>query len=187
MKGDQTYTSPDGVFQFRYPDWLVVCKHDPDATNIAWIPENDCSAYIPVCSANSCKMEGTLGCIAYPKEKLRDAATLEAGALSVNVIDDANSESKCNDLPEPPPHVGSTRLQIINGAIFRVTQTDGAASTQFGENYAYRTFHDGKCYELDIRIASRTGTTLDPPAKQFNVTPVHKSLSQVLKTFRFLK
>jgi hypothetical protein len=130
-------------------------------------------------------MDETVACIAYP-EPLHPG-TLEAAAFSVNLIEEANTESKCSKLPEPPPHVGSTHSETINGVTFSVIQTDGAAMSQYGEGHVYRTFHDKKCYELDIRISSFSGQVTDPPTKEFDVTPVRESLAQVLKTFKFLK
>ena len=45
-------------------------------------------------------------------------------------------------------------IETINGVKFNVAEIDGLATGNLIRGYVYRSFHKGKCYELDIRIAS---------------------------------
>ena len=89
-------------------------------------------------------------------------------------------------MEEPPPHIGNARKESVNGAMFTVVRTDGVAARNLIDSYAYRGLHGTKCYELDIRIASRN---IDDPdlMKSFDTEKVRRTLKAVLASFRFLR
>jgi hypothetical protein len=180
-----TFASPDGIFRFKYSDSLVSCRRDPKQPD-RWAPD-ECKAFTPVCSDFSCDSAGTVACIAYPASGMK-GTTFQAGAFSVSELKEANTEAKCLKVEEPPPHVGKSRSETVNGVRFRVTETDGIATGNLMDGYVYRSFHRNKCYELDIRIASSNPAYADPGAmKNFDLRAVHRRLKQVLDTFEFTK
>jgi len=114
---------------------------------------------------------------------MRDT-NFEASAFTVNELKQATTEAECLRVEEPPPHLEKARKETVNGVSFAVLETGGVMTGHMMDGYVYRNFHRGKCYELDIRIASQT---LDPGAmKTFDSNAVHHRLKQVLDTFEFV-
>lgn len=181
-----TITSPDGKFRFEDDDSLVECKRDPHQSD-RWTPD-DCEASIPVCSDVSCSSDATVACVAYLAGATKEGTNLQAAAFSVNEIKGANTEGKCLNVPEPPPHVGRSHTEKVNGVKFSVTEIDGVATGNLIDGYVYRNFHEKKCYELDIRIAySNTGFSDPGTVRNFDLEEVHRRLRKVLGSFEFLK
>ena len=111
----------------------------------------------------------------------------EAAAFSVSELK-GTTQAECLKVREPPPHVGTARNETVNGVIFTVIETDGVATGNVIEGHVYRSFHRGKCYELDIRIAFFNSAYADPgTVKDFDLEVVHRRLKQVLETFKFIK
>lgn len=177
------FTSPDGVFHFEYADALVPCRRDQSQPS-RWVPD-DCEAFTPVCADFSARSADTIMCIAYRPNGIKDS-NFEAGAFSVSELKKANAQTKCSKVEEPPPHVGKSRTEEINGTKFTVTETYGIATGNLFDGYVYRTFHRNRCYELDIRIAYANPAYADPGTmKNFDRTAVRRALTEVLNTFRF--
>jgi hypothetical protein len=179
-----SYVNPDDTFRFDYPDSLVQCKRDPDQSNW-WIPAESCEAYTPVCTNVSGDSGGTVACIAYPANDNK-GTNFEGAAFSVSELKGANTEHKCRSGAEAS-RTAPVTIQAINSVKFSATKTVGVA-TSHGENgFIYTTFHQGKCYELDIRIASTGIGYTDPPLKPFDFGRVQRTLEAVLDSFKFLK
>jgi hypothetical protein len=182
----RSFTSPDGTFHFEYSDSLVSCRRDSNRPD-SWVPDESCEGYIPVCSNFSCDSTGTVACIGYPGNEMK-GTTFQAAAFSVSELKEATTESECLKVEEPPPQVGNARDETVNGTRFKVTETDGVAAGNFVDGYVYRTFHKGKCYELDIRIASSNAANYDPgTVKTFDSERVERTLRTVLASFKFLR
>jgi hypothetical protein len=179
-----TYVSPDGTFRFDYPDSVVQCKRDPNQPHW-WIPAESCEAYTPVCSDVSCDSESTIACTAYATND-KKGTNFEAAAFSVSEPKGADTENKCRSVAEDFRTV-PIRTQTINGVKFSVTQTDGVGTGHGMAGLVYSTFHQGKCYELDIRMASTSDGYSDVPLKPFDFEKVHRTLKTALDSFRFLK
>ncbi|HKH97849.1 MAG TPA: hypothetical protein VJ999_01970 [Candidatus Sulfotelmatobacter sp.] len=186
QSASRSFTSADGAFRLEYPDSLVSCKRDAKQADW-WLPQASCEAFTPVCSDVACNSEGTVVCVAYPADDTTKGTTFQAAAFSVNQLSHTNTESKCLSVEEPPPHVGTSHTEIVNGARFDVTETDGVATGNLMDGYVYSAFHEKKCYELDIRIAYSNVGGDDPAKKVFDPEQVHRRLKAVLDTFRFLK
>jgi len=125
--------------------------------------------------------------MAYPAGSMNKGTNFQAAAFSVNELKDANTEIKCRVVAEPPPH-GTFYTETINGVKFNVTETDGVATGNLIHGYVYRSFHKGKCYELDIRIASSNlGNYAPGTVKSFDSEKVHRTLKTVLGSFKFLR
>lgn len=180
------FTSPDGVFRFEYSATLVSCKRDSSQSD-RWTPDESCEAFTPVCSDVSGNSGDTVACIAYPANRIRKGTSFQAAAFSVNRLDEARTDSECFRVPQPPPRVGTSHTETINGVKFGVTEIDGVATGNLITGYVYRAFHGNACYELGIRIAFSNPVNADPRAvKNFDLESVHRRLKKVLETFTFL-
>ena len=184
QKSTHTFTSPDGAFRFNYSRALVPCRRHPDQTN-RWTPDVSCNAYTPVCSNFSCDSGGTVACIAYPAHQMQ-GTNFQAAAFSVNVLKQIVTESECMKVDESRPR--RAKNQVVNGVRFKVTETDGVGLGNFIDDDVYRTFHNGKCYELDVRIASSKVEDYEPgKVKSFDSDQVQRALKAVLASFAFLR
>jgi hypothetical protein len=179
-----SFTSPDGTFQFEYPVSLVGCVND--LSHDRWEPPESCEAYAPVCSDFSGASGGTIRCIAYPAEGMK-GTNFQAAAFAVNEQKAMNTNAECLKIQEPPAHASNARKKKVNGVMFTVAETDGVAAGNLIDGYAYRAFHGNKCYELDIRIASTNiGDYTPGTVKSFDTEKVRRTLKAVLASFRFL-
>jgi hypothetical protein len=96
------------------------------------------------------------------------------------------AESECIKLDEPLPHRNG-KDETVNGVTFKVAETDGVAAGNFPEGHVYRTFHDGKCYELEIRIASSNIANHESGSvKSFDLGKVQRTLKFAVASFTFL-
>ena len=171
-----TFTSPNGDFEFRYPSWMIDCRHDPK--------NQSCSSYMPVCSGLN---DEAMICIAYPKDRIAAPKTFDGAAFMVALVKDAHDDKACSQIPDPPPPSFShPHTEKINGVDFWVTHTASAASSHGDDSFIYRTFQNHQCYELDINISGVSPMVYDPPRpKYFNVEAVQKALEQPLHSFKF--
>jgi hypothetical protein len=179
-----TYVSPDETFRFDYPNSLVQCRRSPDQS-YWWIPAESCEPYIPVCFNASGDSESTVACIAYPANDMK-GTNFEGAAFSVSEPKGANTEHKCRSVGEDS-RTAPVTTQTINGVKFSVTETVGVATGHGGNGLIYATFHQGKCYELDITITSAGAGYSDQPLKPFDFENVQRTLKMVLDSFKFLK
>lgn len=179
----RTFDSPEGTFRFNYSPALVSCQKNSSQT--VWLPD-ECNAYTPVCSNFSCDSTETVACIAYPAKEMK-GSNFEGAAFSVSELKQAGTEAECLRVDEPPPHVGNPWTETVNGVKFEVIETDGVATGHLMDGYVYRTFHQRKCYELDIRIAYWNPVNADPgTVRTFDAKAVQNRLKKVLDTFKFL-
>jgi hypothetical protein len=106
----------------------------------------------------------------------------------VSELKKAHTHAKCSKAEEPPPHVGKSRAEEMNGTKFIVTEIYGIAKGNLMDGYVYRSFHRNKCYELDIRIAYANPAYADPGTmKTLQPTAMRSHLKEVLDTFEFDK
>ena len=186
QRGRRYFTSPDGLFRFEYSDSLVSCKRDPNQANW-WVPDKSCEAYTPVCSNWSCDSSGTVACVGYPANEMK-GTNLQAAAFSVNERRKVTAESECLRVEKPPPQIGTAHNETLNGIKFQAIEIDGIGLGNFIEGYVYRNFHNGMCYELDLRIASSNIANFDPgTVKPFDSEKVKRALRAVLGSFRFIR
>ena len=183
----KTFTAPDGAFSFRYWNNLVRCKQLEG--EYAWDPPEICMAYVPVCDdLQGRERQTSVACFAYPRNKFTDTPAFEAATISVEVVDDRNTEKKCRDDPNSTEEPAGTVR--INGVSFAVFEGGDSGTGQSTEGHIYRTFHRGKCYQLGINVATSDVTTNEPPVrelKQSDLNEVQGKLQQAVNSFRFLK
>ncbi|HEX4021045.1 MAG TPA: hypothetical protein VHX63_07875 [Acidobacteriaceae bacterium] len=190
----QTFTSPDGIFQFHYPGLLVRCTRHTQADGVSedWFPQDSCTAYSPVCDDSSSPDIHTLACLAYPKARFPDYPAFNAAAFSVAQVQQALTEKEClagsKNWGLDPHNTGKTIT--IHHVQFQMFENSDAGMSHYLDEHAYRTFHRNTCYQLSIREASTNPGVFDPPIKEFtqqDQDEVHNQLQQALDSFRFLQ
>jgi hypothetical protein len=180
----QTFTSPGSVFEFRYSPNLIHCSQEKSA----WVPADACSAREQVCEGES-GLSRTVACFAYPKDKFAEKPGFGAAVFFVAEVQEAASEQPCLDGDEWLPD--SSENAEINGVRFKVFHTGDAWTNGSRSADLYRTFHDKTCYELGLQQVRESPVGLNPGTfKEFTKQDeqmVQRLLTQVLKSFRFLK
>ena len=177
------FKSQDGTFAFEFPSSLIRCERDPKQSD-QWIPRRSCEAYIPVCTDAAFTKDATVVCVAYPAENFA-GTNFQAAAFSVNRLDAINAEG-CLQVTEP--HPATSRREKVNGVTFDVFDVGGVAAGNWQAADAYRSFHQNRCYELDLRVTFSNIANFDPgTVKEFDSEAVNRSLRSVLDTFTFLK
>ena len=108
----QTFTSPDGIFQFTHLQALVHCV----GKGGSWAPSEDCSGQGGLCDDVS--SSGTLVCFAYPKRKFTTKPAFGGAAFFVAEIKKATTEKAC--LAGEDWLVHRSGKTTINGVPFKV-------------------------------------------------------------------
>jgi hypothetical protein len=180
----KTFTSSAGLFRFKYSDMLVDCTPQGSAIPDACITQG------AICDGPG--SEGSaLACFAYPRERFKDKPRFVAASFFVSEIHSATTEQACLK-GSPDWFVISTKAEttIINHVVFQTFEIgdNWAGGGQSGP--AYRTFHNGTCYELGIQtVMSRA--EYDPGTFQEftrqDSSDVEGRLKQALNSFLFLK
>jgi len=178
-----TLTSPDGTFEIRYPRFFSLCRQPQPDNPEAWTPEDPCLSYIPVCE------DTAVVCVAYPAREYK-GSNFQAAALSISEIADAKTENGC--LKEDSSIDTKTiHSEIVNGVKFKIISGGEGGLGNFLDKYIYMNVHHGKCYRLQVGIASSNYANYDPGSiKEFTASDakhVHNSLDRVVRSFRFLK
>ncbi|HJX83624.1 MAG TPA: hypothetical protein VJ723_04700 [Candidatus Angelobacter sp.] len=181
----KTFTSPDGVFRLAYPNGFVLSQGGQS------------KSYLPVCQENG------LACVVYPPARYK-GTNFGAAALSVNEVKDATTETACFTFEAQQTVVDSNGqrnqtqevsdkhpTETINGTEFKTGVTGDAAMSHALATDIYRTFHAGKCYEMDINIMQTSLGVYDPGTvrkfTQRDNRRVRNDLKKVLSSFTFLK
>ncbi len=163
--------SRQNSFEIEYPAWLTTCHKNTQ--------KKDCQTYIAVCD------ETATACVAYPRSRY-EGYNFEGAAFSVNEHPEKDTESKCYGSSGAPIHT-----EAVNGVDFQVGHDSSAGAGHGLEEDSYITFHDGKCYELDVRVATVSmGGYAPGTIKEFTEKDeqrVRASLAKVKATFKFLK
>ncbi len=187
----RAFASSDGIFQFEYSESLIRCNENEVPGGRMWLPQDSCTAYFPICG--DVPNRTSLACFAYEKGKFRAKRDFEAGTFLVAEIKEAITEDKClSAFPDwEADSRGKGKIQIINGTPFEEFDDSEGLASQAMAAEMYRSFHNSRCYELSVRIA-----TIDPDpevqgaSNQFrreDWDEVHKALEVPLNSFRFLK
>jgi hypothetical protein len=185
----QMFSSSDGVFQFEYSDLLVRCTEKQGY----WDPVDSCSAISPMCDNQLSAESRTVVCIAYPKNRLENRPAFQGGTFSVAEIKDATTSTDCLNFPRDEyfdAHSNRT-TRILNGASFEQFDFPEGAMNQFLDRQVYRNFHEGKCYELSVKIVTASpGVLVSSRGKKFSKRDsrkVRNRIEQPLYSFKYLK
>lgn len=184
-----TLTSPDETFQIRYPKLLLRCQNLDGENPDVWSPIADCAASIPVCDSSG-HAGNVLACLAYPKKDLH-GSELQAAAFAVSRLESFRTEAECLGRwgsPNTPPE----HSERIHGVKFQSASIVETQTSYIAEHSAYRTFHKGACYELDVNISTALDSAFAVEDKPRKLTPqeregIKAGLMQALESFRFLK
>jgi len=140
-----TFTSPDGNFQFVYPDSyeLLVGERILKATQ-------GLQATLPVCDFST-----AVACVIYPVEKERET-WLEAAGFTVATVAGAN-ESDCLSYKDEKSRSRTLDLSSTSISIrwrkFRHASGTKKLPGHVQSSDFYRTFTRQKCYELQIQVS----------------------------------
>jgi hypothetical protein len=197
----QTFTSPDGVFQFKHSDTLIDCMTERTEAKpaSAGVPQvfvghsagpsmpDSCMSQAGICGSGD--LASTLACLAYPKHNFEDKPTFIAAAFFVAEVNEATTAKECSEGSRYWNAAGG-KVAEINGVAFEVFEVDDnwAGGGQGGP--VYRTFHLKKCYELGIQTAGSRGGYDPETIKTFtkeDSDEVQSKLKQALNSFRFIK
>jgi hypothetical protein len=195
----KTFTSPDGLFRFRYSHVLVNCMPQQDTTGPTRSGKPD--GHQPVSSnPNPCADFGycdgpgsdgsAMTCLVYPDEKFKNVVDFVAATFYVSAIQSARTEGECL---KGSPHwlvIGSKGIVTINQVQFQAFEIADNWTNHSESGPAYRAFHNGKCYELGIQtVMSRAD--YDPRTERRSTkkdwSEVEGRLRQALNSFEFLK
>jgi hypothetical protein len=127
------FESPAVSFDYSYP--LVLCKAEP-----------------PACKG--CESPSTvIACVAYDKKIYTGYNVTEGPRLSIAVLDNVSDQAKCVAFPEDEV---TSKLpdQQFNGVTFKTAELTDAAMSHSYRTYFYRTFHNGRCYDLELFLAT---------------------------------
>ncbi|MGA9473387.1 MAG: hypothetical protein WBV36_13050 [Terriglobales bacterium] len=165
--GWRTYRSPDHGFMVAYPKDF---KFHPNSTEAQL-------SVIPICD------EGTVACFEYSGSEY-EGTRLEAAGIAVNIVSGARTEKECNKIDTGQFPI---KREIINGIDFHYGETGGAAAGSVIGGPAYRTFRNGVCFELALRVATDNTPHDDTGlVVQFDSTKLEVKLRKILHTFRFV-
>lgn len=178
----KTFTSPDGTFQFTYPDILIRCElRSQGNDSYAWI-QPECAAYHPVCGEYP-KPNEPVACVAYPRNRYTDTEAFEAAAFSV-------SEAKVSEKECLSDEIRQGKIVEMQGVKYYVFEESDAGMNQAGHSKSYVTFRNGNCYTITTAVATATAEVFDPPARKLSKQDwdeVYGKLNQARDSFRFLK
>ena len=198
----KTFTSANGLFRFQYSDLLVNCM--PQQTPSGAIKSGISEGSQPAVSSNadSCTSQGsvcgemgseesTVACFAYPKERFKDKPAFVAAAFYVSEILPAQTEDGClKGSPDWYVIKSDAETTTINHITFRAFEIGDNWTSGGQSGPAYRTFHNGKCYELGIQNVSSRAEYDPGTVKEFtkkDSSEVEGRLRQALNSFVFLK
>lgn len=142
----ETFTSPDGVFQFVYPETyeLLVGERMLKATQGR-------QSALPVCDFST-----AVACVIYPVESERETK-LEAAGFSVATVVAATNEPDCLAYTDQGARsktldLSSTSISIRSRTFRHASGTKKIPGHVQSAEF-YRTFANRKCYELQIGVS----------------------------------
>lgn len=186
----KVFTAPDGTFQFSYSSTLIVCEaQKQESGGYLWAPAKHCMAYHPVCDGLTPEKYEAIACLAYPRNKFTASPAFEAATFSVEIINEVPTAKACTAkprgdtfTPQPP-----TRIQGVSVTVFKFGEWGMSQNTT---GNVYRTFHNGKCYQLGVNDGRSTAGADTRPWRDMtrqNWDSVNRLLEQARDSFRFLK
>lgn len=173
-----TFTSPDGAFQFHYPQnyELLVGDRMLRATQGK-------NLETPVCDFST-----ALVCVIYPVE--RAGARLDGAGFSVDAVPGMTSEADCLAYAD---RSGQKQVQSsatgINGREFRYASTSKKDDGHVQSAELYRAFQNDRCYELHIVVSTTDDSSSVRPSQrsleQAIAETARDSLRLILSSFAF--
>jgi hypothetical protein len=168
------FESPAVSFEYSYP--LILCKGGSQTCE-------GCKS--PSLTDGKSTM---ITCIGYDT-KIYSGYNLSRGpTLSIAVLSDIHDEAKCLVLPEDEP-AAKPKEEKFNGITFKTAVLDDAAMSHAYRSYLYRAFHGGRCYDLELLIATVNVGVFDPGKRPKEFTgaddrKVVRNFTRMLNTLR---
>jgi hypothetical protein len=197
----KTFTSEDRLFRFSYPVMLIDCPRQPNAvdseTSITskTSPDQPTGLSIPAaCTSPICDgpgSEGTsLACFTYPKEGFEDKPSFVGAAFYVSEIESAKTKKLCVDGSPDWFVIKAKGVTTINHIVYQAFVIGDNWTSHGQSGPAYRTFHNGKCYELGFQTVMSRAEYDQGTVKEFtkkDQSEVEGHLRTALDSFVFLK
>lgn len=141
-----------------------------------------------------CEQTGsvTMACVAY-NQRLVTNRDFEAATFSVGKVTGVTNASECRVAPKgwfmPRRDPNLPRTAAIHGVKFAVLDFSEGGMGNGLHFIGYRTFHEGTCYQLSMRVAVRVGGDgpVSVKVQVQRLKDVREQLNQTLHSFRFLK
>ena len=178
-----TFTSPDGVFQFVYPQnyELLVGERLLKATQGR-------AATLPVCDFSM-----ALACVIYPIE-INEDTRFEAAGFAVDVVPGVKDEPECLTFADQTArsHTGSPQVSsiVINDQVYRHSSAKKKMVGHAQSADLYRAYAQQKCYELQIAVSVADDSATQKAAQtnslgDFRADRARDSLRLILSSFVF--
>ena len=140
-----TFTSPDGAFQFAYPQNYDLLVGERILTGT-----QGRHAGIPVCDFAT-----AMACVIYPIAN-EENTRFEAAGFSVNTLPGMTAESECLNYSDQMANAQTPQAPTsvsINDRTFRHLSSRKKVPGHVQAADLYRTFQQQKCYELHIEVS----------------------------------
>jgi hypothetical protein len=191
----KVFTSPDGAFRFKYGDILEDCTPQPTTT-----PASRSGPAQPPSLPDSCIVQGescdgpgsggtTKACFAYSNRKYKGSQFV-AASFYVSEIDSDKTKAACLRGSRDWFVIKQGIITSINHIVFKKFEIGDNWTSGGQDGPAYRTFHNGRCYELGIQTFTSRAVYDDGPAKALpkkEWSEIERSLNEPLNSFVFLK
>jgi hypothetical protein len=133
------FESPAVSFEYSHP--LVLCKGESQ-------PCEGCDSPSPTDGKST-----MITCVAYDKKIYSGYNLSQRPTLSIAVLPDIHDEAQCLVFPEGEL-TSKPRDEQFNTVTFKTAVREDAAMSHAYRSYLYRTFHGGRCYDLELLIAT---------------------------------
>lgn len=168
------FESPAISFEYSYP--LVLCKGGS-------LTCEGCNS--PSLTEGKSTM---ITCVGYDKRIYSGYNLSQGPALSIAVLSDIHDEAKCVAFPEDEL-AAKPKDEQFNGVIFKTAVHEDTAMSHTYRTYLYRAFHSGRCYDLELLIATVNVGVFDPAQrpKEFTAADERKvvhNFTRMLNTLR---
>ena len=141
------FESPGVSFDYSYP--LVLCKDGSQTCEGCNSP--------PLADGKSTMIT----CVGYDKKIYAGYNLSQGPTLSVAVLSDIHDEARCLAFPEDEL-ASKQKDKQFNGVAFKTAVHEDAAMSHAYRTYLYRAFHGGRCYDLELLIATVNVGVFDP-------------------------
>ncbi|MDE1967184.1 MAG: hypothetical protein KGI45_03930 [Patescibacteria group bacterium] len=165
--GWKTYTNDQYGFSIDYPSSDFVVATD--------LPHSQTMTYMGTCTRNA------ILCYLGPGT---DNIPLDAASVAVST-DPSVIMQDCN---APNGHADTRQQVTISGVTFNKGDISEAGLGHHLWANSYRTYHNGSCYEIDIRIESHATPNNSEASQQFVAlrNQLTQELENAVSTFKFI-
>jgi hypothetical protein len=191
---DNVFRSADSTVEFRYPKSMVLCYPEQTDTTSKNERGESCSPYLDICAIGTTTTAAgtlhpeTVACVAYPHSAY-EGTNFGGAAFSVSEVPDARTESQCLQFDKFTINKKTVHWETIRSMKFKAASGGEGGLGHGLAADVYLTFHNGKCYDVELRETQTSLANFDPgTVKEFKgQAKVSSELRRVLHSFHFLK